>query len=292
MALGIFLICQDLVFERCWARVCQRSIGDMQNQNPLTRPRLDKLDLLSDTVIEDYNHLIWLECIKNAVQTYLNFGLKLSIKVTAFFDAYWYLFMVRSTDPSTWGSLKKKHTADQVADQCFDVHYERSGLAEHCTITRFLNKIRMDRQEIVTSNWEGILEFAHKERQRDLKHVEAGAQLSLPIVDMEQALVTPTDPAKLAELFYYPSKMMVPQLHKSYKDLSASKFSQFWEKAENLVKSVENTKRRSKHKPLQGQLSIELEESFDGYQTYSEGTSPNSETNPTQALPMEGAGGG
>lgn len=230
----------------------------MPNQNKYQH--LEKIDLLEGTFVEDRSRLVWLECIKHAVQTYLNFGLKRTSKVTSFYDAYYYLFQVRSTTPSTWGNLGKGRTESEVFDNCFDVHYDRSGLLFHCSMLRFLNKIQADRSELVNANLESILSFIKEARQKDMKNPIDVHTLPLPIPTIEQLMVEPKDPAKLAMLFYSPRKVSA---HKSYHAMDANKFSEFWSKADNLIKSIES-KHKRKPKQIPGQLGIGLENYVEG----------------------------
>lgn len=216
------------------------------------KTRLDRLDLLAGTVVEDRNRLVWLECIKNAVHTYRDFGLRDGMTVTDFFDAYWYLFQVRSTDPKTWGELNGLFAEADIMEQCFDVHYERAGLATHCTMSRFLNKIQEDRKELLQVNWGRVLGFLHREQEKDLKNVASGHQLTLPLVDVQKVLLEPKVPAELAELFYFPTAMLKPTPAKRYKEFNAERFNSFWKGNSTEVVAKPRTKTRM----IPGQMEV------------------------------------
>lgn len=236
------------------------------------RAGLESLDLLEGTVPESYNRskLVWLECIKDALHLYLDFGLRGKVRVTDFFDSYWYLFQIRSEDPSTWGDLKnikwcftedgkrKKldHTPTdkEIAGHCFDVHYELSGLANYCAMARFLNKIHSNREELVKLNRDKLFRYVSEVQIRDMKRIAPGRQIPLTLAagEIERILVEPLEVAKFAELFYYPSALMKPPKMKSYRKLDAERFDSFWARPTAIAVPA---RPRAKHK-LEGQIDI------------------------------------
>lgn len=203
---------------------------------------MDKLDLLSDTVVEDKNRLIWLECIKNAVHSYRDFGLRNELDVNEFFNAYWYLFQARSTD--TYGKLGLKEGSDNY----FDIHYERAGLANHCTMSRFLGKIKDDRKELLDYNWDRVVGFVHREQAKDRKAGDR-KQVTLPVISMASILLEPKEPNVLASMFYYPASRIK---RRSYNKVIAERFKSFWS---DMPQSVLKTP-KNKTEDIKGQLNL------------------------------------
>lgn len=182
--------------------------------------RLDKFDLLGTRDgRSDPLEMVLRQVITNAVSSYVYFGLGANGYVAdEFLMAHAYFFEVESTKPSSWnpdrrvlvsdirpGASRKDPayidlTDNQMADGCFDRHWEMSGLDRAMSISTFRRLLRKKRRNIIESNLEQVRDYLRSLRDQAAgrgEYMKPGQYHG----DLLETLVSPTDEA-LASLLY------------------------------------------------------------------------------------------
>lgn len=191
------------------------------------RQRLDQIDLAAFRTPETTpEQLILLTTISDAVSSYLFFGLgRNGTCAEEFAYACRYLFEIRSTNPDSYQDgriisqyktlddgrrmLQKIYLTDtQIRQYTFDAHYEDSGMSRLLPMDRFLSRLRKERKEILTKNWDQVQRYLAHLRERDYMRMCNREQLTLNIEpstqeQMLESLVYPKSPREIANMVYH-----------------------------------------------------------------------------------------
>ena len=177
------------------------------------RKRLDNRRFLEDLLelVEPSQELPFRH-ILDCANSFLFFGLgRNGTTEDEYYSSYLYFYKVRSNDPSTWQDVPEKGSRghrllmEEIREQCFDRHYEASGLEEYWSMDYFLKMLMKERRKLIELNRDQVRDYFAALHGNELDQVAEGNQLPLRLLggDLLEQLIKPTGPEALANLLYY-----------------------------------------------------------------------------------------
>lgn len=162
-----------------------------------------------------------LRIIKMSVRDYMYFGLgRNGITPEKFLEAFYYLFKVRSTDPTTWGdcsTVRRFRNAagivqiiegtlrpEEVVSRCFDSHYDITRLGNNLHYRKFLELLKAKRTSILNANKKQVLTYMDKYRAQEWRQLGwRKGKHDLPRVNPIPLLVSPENVKDFASLYLF-----------------------------------------------------------------------------------------
>lgn len=197
--------------------MCARPFGGAERLD-----RIDFLDFASGT--DNPFKLLYLKVISDAASDYLFFGLGKNGTVP---DDFWYateyFFTCRSHLEETWKHAKFMRQAyvneetgkrvsstimltdEELKQTCFDRHYEIAELHQLMPMERFLEWLKVRREEILEENKQQVNDYIDLLQRTAFNRVKSGEQsnFKLDAADRMQVLTSPESPEQVAELVFY-----------------------------------------------------------------------------------------